>query len=31
MTIPADATSINAEFAGAVPDEFVKGTVELYP
>ncbi len=31
MTTPATSTSINAEFAGATSDEYVKGPVELYP
>lgn len=31
LTVPATATSISAEFAGAVTDDYVKGHVELYP
>nr|WP_311197525.1 pilus assembly protein TadG-related protein [Rugamonas brunnea] len=31
MLVPATATSINAEFAGAVPEQYLGGQVELVP
>lgn len=31
MTVPATPTSLSAEFAGVVPEQSLKGRVELYP
>ena len=31
MTVPATATSLNAEFAGTVPDQALGGAIELLP
>jgi len=31
MTVPATATSLNAEFAGVVPEQALGGQLELYP